>query len=104
MAADVVPSPFLPLNSPLISRMRSTWEMTYWIVLKGVAGFSTTPAFTPRSLICRRDSHATQTMHCCMTRVLVEGVVVAAALLAVTHPQFLTFTMQQGRPHHYAGP
>ena len=59
--------------SPLISRMRSTWEMTYWIVLRGVAGFSTTPAFTPRSLICSRGSHATQTCISAWQGSLVKG-------------------------------
>ena len=39
-------------DSPLIRRIRSTCGITCWIVSRGVAGFRTTPAFTPRSLIC----------------------------------------------------
>lgn len=41
-----------PQSLPLMRRIKSTCVMTCWMASIGVAGFNTTPAFTPKSLIC----------------------------------------------------
>jgi len=49
---------FWPQSLPLMRRIKSTCVMTCWMASIGVAGFNTTPAFTPRSLICSSNQTA----------------------------------------------